>query len=244
MAKRELERDIRQTKRKLFFDKEHDSPMAEAFRGLRTNLHFMNEDKESQVIVFTSSVPKEGKTTVASNYAVSCAVNNKKTIIIDCDIRRPRVDNAFDMPSGKGLLSYLREEIELDKAIRKTKIENLDIMTTSEGRNFVTEMFHSKRFKELVKELRKSYDIVVLDTPPAGVGNEAGIVSAEADGVVVVCGYNMINKKQLLHTKKHLEQANANIFGVVVNRIDRSGYSYGSYSYYTDYYRYYNEYND
>ncbi|GLI56903.1 tyrosine protein kinase [Propionigenium maris DSM 9537] len=239
---RDRDRDIQQAQRKIFFNEDTNSPMAEAFRGLRTNLYFMNEREECHVVVFTSSVPKEGKTTVAANYAMSTAVNGKRTLIIDCDIKRPRIDNAFDIEARGGLLAHLRGEKELAECIVRERYRNLDILPTKGSTEYTTEMFHSQKFAGVVEELKKNYDQIVIDTAPVGVAGEAGIISKHAHGVVVVCGYDMINKKQLMHTKKHLENAGANIYGAVVNRIDRSGYAYGSYSYYTDYYKYYNEY--
>jgi len=238
------DRDIMQSVRKLFFKRDTDTPMAEAFRGLRTNLYFMNEEDKCHVVVFTSSIPKEGKTTVTANYAMSTAINGRKTLIVDCDIKRPRIDNVFDIKrSNDGLYGYLRGDVELSEAIVKSRYENLDILPTKGSTEYTTEMFHSRKFSEMVEKLKEEYDLIVLDTAPVGVAGEAGIIAQNAHGVVVVCGYDMINKKQLINTKKHLESAGAKIYGVVVNRIDRSGYSYGSYSYYTDYYKYYNEYN-
>lgn len=236
-------RDVKQTVRKIFFQKESNSPMAEAFRALRTNLYFMNESKECHVVVFTSSIPKEGKTTVASNYAMSTAINGRKTLIVDCDMKRPRIDNIFGLDTKRGLYSYLVGEKELDEVIVRGRIPNLDILPTIRNNEYTTEMFHSKKFANMIEELKKKYDLIVIDTVPVGVAGEAGIIAQHAHGVVVVCGYGKINKKQLVYTKKHLTTAGANIYGVVVNMIDRSGYSYGSYSYYTDYYKYYNEYN-
>jgi len=237
------DRDIMQSVRKLFFKRDTDIPMAEAFRGLRTNLYFMNEEAKCHVVVFTSSIPKEGKTTVTANYAMSTAINGKKTLIVDCDIKRPRIDNVFDLERSKGgLYGYLRGDVELSEAIVKGKYENLDILPTKGSTEYTTEMFHSRKFGKMIEKLREEYDFIVLDTAPVGVAGEAGIIAQHAHGVVVVCGYDMINKKQLINTKKHLTSAGAKVYGVVVNRIDRSGYSYGSYSYYTDYYKYYNEY--
>lgn len=235
-------RDIKQGTRKIFFQEGIDSPMEEAFRRLRTNLYFINKSKGCHVVVFTSSIPKEGKTTIASNYAVSTAINGKKTLIIDCDMRRPRVSNIFDLEVKGGLYSYLVGEKELDEVVINGGIKNLDILPTSKSLDYTTEMFHSKKFENMIKELKKKYDLIVLDTTPVGVVAEAGIIAQHAHGVVVVCRYDTVNKKELIYTKKHLVTAGVNIYGVVVNRVDRSGYSYGNYSYYIDYYKYYGDY--
>ncbi len=236
-------KDKSNTVRKLFFLKESQSPMAEAFRVLRTNLYFMNNDNECQVIVFTSSIPKEGKTTVAANYAVSTAINGKKTLLLDCDLKRPRIDNIFDLDVKEGLYSYLVGDQELDEVVVKERLPNLDIIPTRKSSGYTTELFHGKKFLNMIDEIKKKYDLIVIDTAPVGITGEAGIIAQNAHGVVVVCRYDMVNRKQLEYTKKHLSNAGANIYGVVVNRIDRSGYFYGSYSYYTDYYKYSNYYN-
>jgi len=228
-------------KRKMFFSREQDSHLAESLRVLRTNIHFM-EEKKNRMIVFTSTIPKEGKSTISANYAMSVAISGEKVLLIDCDIRRPRAHSSFGIEIEKGLGGVLMEEYAVEDVILKDVEPNLDILPSTHLNHNVTELFLGNRMKDLLLKLRKEYDLIVLDTPPLVISTDAVILSEYADGVVYVCGYDMVSKKQLLQSKKMLDRAKANIYGVVVNKIDKNGYSYGNYGYYNYNYKYYEEY--
>lgn len=229
-------------KRKIFFNKEQDSHLAESLRILRTNLHFM-EEKKNRVVVFTSTIPKEGKSTISANYAMSVAMSGEKVLIVDCDIRRPRAHSSFGVEVSKGLGEILLEKEKLEDVILKDIEPNLDILPSTHLNHNVTELFLGSRMKNLLLELRKRYDLIVLDTPPLVISTDAVILSEYANGVVYICGYDMVSKKQLIQSRKILERAGANIYGVVVNKIDKNGYSYGNYGYYNYNYKYYDEYS-
>lgn len=229
-------------KRKMFFNKEQDSHLAESLRILRTNLHFM-EEKKNRIVIFTSTIPKEGKSTVSANYAMSVAMSGEKVLIVDCDIRRPRAHSSFGIEINKGLGEILLEKENLEDVILKDIEPNLDILPSTHLNHNVTELFLGNRMKNLLLELRKRYDLIVLDTPPLVISTDAVILSEYSDGVVYVCGYDMVSKKQLIQSRKILDRAKANIYGVVVNKIDKDGYSYGNYGYYNYNYKYYDEYS-
>mgnify|MGYP001388103848 FL=1 len=229
-------------KRKMFFNKEQDSHLAESLRILRTNLHFM-EEKKNRIVIFTSTIPKEGKSTVSANYAMSVAMSGEKVLIVDCDIRRPRAHSSFGIEVNKGLGEILLEKESLEDVILKDIEPNLDILPSTHLNHNVTELFLGNRMKNLLLELRKRYDLIVLDTPPLVISTDAVILSEYSDGVVYVCGYDMVSKKQLIQSRKILDRAKANIYGVVVNKIDKDGYSYGNYGYYNYNYKYYDEYS-
>ncbi len=229
-------------KRKMFFNKEQDSHLAESLRILRTNLHFM-EEKKNRIVIFTSTIPKEGKSTVSANYAMSVAMSGEKVLIVDCDIRRPRAHSSFGIEVNKGLGEILLEKESLEDVILKDIEPNLDILPSTHLNHNVTELFLGNRMKNLLLELRKRYDLIVLDTPPLVISTDAVILSEYSDGVVYVCGYDMVSKKQLVQSRKILDRAKANIYGVVVNKIDKDGYSYGNYGYYNYNYKYYDEYS-
>jgi capsular exopolysaccharide synthesis family protein len=228
-------------KRMIFFNKEQDSHLAESLRVLRTNIHFM-EEKKNRVIVFTSTLPEEGKSTVAANYAMSVAISGEKVLLVDCDIRRPRAHSSFGIDVEKGLGGILLGNERAEDVILKDVEENLDILPSTHLNHNVTELFLGNRMKNLLLELRKEYDLIVLDTPPIVISTDAVILSKYSDGVVYICGYDMVSKKQLLQAKKILDRAKANIYGIVVNKIDKNGYSYGNYGYYNYNYKYYEEY--
>lgn len=228
-------------KRKMFFKGEEDSHLAESLRILRTNLHFM-EEKKNRIVVFTSTVPKEGKSTVSANYAMSVAMSGEKVLLIDCDIRRPRAHSSFGIDVNKGLGGILLEKEKIEDVILKDIEPNLDILPSTHLNHNVTELFLGSKMKNLLLELRKKYDLIVLDTPPLVISTDAVILSEYSDGIVYVCGYDMVSKKQLIQSRKILERAGANIYGMVVNKIDKNGYSYGNYGYYNYNYKYYEEY--
>jgi len=234
--------DIKKSaERKLFFKDEEDSHLAESLRVLRTNIHFMEESK-NRIIVFTSSIPKEGKSTVAANYAMSVAISGEKVLLVDCDIRRPRAHSSFGKKISKGMGDVLLGNASVEEVILKDVENGLDILPSKHLKENVTELFLGNKMKELLEKLKETYDLIVLDTPPVAVTTDAVILSEYADGVVYIVGYDMVSKKELLQSKKLLDRAGANIYGIVVNKIDKKAYSYGNYGYYNNNYAYYEEY--
>ncbi len=229
------------SKRKMFFKGNQDSHLAESLRVLRTNIHFM-EEKENRVVVFTSTIPREGKSTIAANYAMSVAISGEKVLLVDCDIRRPRAHSSFGIDVVTGMGSILLGEKKSEDVILKDIEENLDILPSKHLSQNVTELFLGNKMKDLLRELRGKYDLIVLDTPPLVISTDAVILSEYSDGVVYICGYDMVTKNELLQSKKMLDRAGANIYGIVVNKIDKRGYSYGNYGYYNNNYSYYEEY--
>jgi len=227
--------------RKIFFKEDQDSHLAESLRVLRTNIHFM-EEKENRIILFTSTIPKEGKSIVSANYAMSVAISGEKVLLVDCDIRRPRAHSSFGINMEYGMGDVLIGNKELKDVIIKDIEGNLDLLPSKHIKQNVTELFLGNRMKNLLKELRKEYDLIVLDTPPLAVATDAAILSEYSDGVVYVCAYDMVSKKELTQAKKLLTTAGANIYGVVVNKIAKKAYSYGNYGYYNNNYGYYEEY--
>ena len=229
-----------QRRKLVFFDKDKEH-IAEAIRMLRTNLYF-TESKDRKVILVTSSIPKEGKSTVAANYALSVAISGEKVILVDCDIRRPRVVDSFGINIDSGFEQVLMGRKNLEDVILRDVEVNLDVLPSkSYGKN-VTELFLGKKMSEIIEKLKEEYNLIVLDTPPLTVATDAALLSTYADGVVYVVGYNMVFKKELLSGKKLLDKAGANIYGVVVNKIDNSGYAVGNYGHYSSNYKYYDEY--
>ena len=224
-------------KRKIFFKNKETTPILEAFRVFRTNMYFIDRERRNKVVLFTSSLPGEGKSTVATNYAVTEAMAGKKVLVIDCDVRKPTLHKFFGVKNELGLHSILAEERH-EGAVKKVS-SNLDIIPTENMSRNQTEMLQSDKLSEFLTMIKTAYDIIILDAPPVNAVADPIILSKESDGVVVVCGYDMVNKRQLEYTKKQLNRAGANIYGVVINRIDQSGYGHGSHGYYNDHYGYY-----
>ena len=230
------------SKRGIFFVTDNDLQITEAFRTLRTNLAFLREKQEGKTLLFTSSIPAEGKSFVASNYAASLAIAHKKVLLIDCDIRRPRAHESFGIKIEKGLESVLTYDEPVESLIMKDILPNLDLLPTKNMKHNVTELFLRDKMKGILAVLREQYDTIILDTPPIAVASDAAILSKAVDGVVVVVGYDQVAKREMEFTREMLDNAGANIYGFVVNGVDKKGMSYGNYGYYTNYYSYYEEY--
>ena len=230
------------SQRSIFFVTDNNLQITEAFRTLRTNLAFLREKDHGKLLLFTSSIPAEGKSFVASNYAASLAIANKKVLLIDCDIRRPRAHESFGIKIEKGLESILTHDAPVESVIMKGILPNLDLLPTKNMKHNVTELFLRDKMKHILDTLKDRYDTIVLDTPPLAVASDAAILSKSVDGVVVVVGYDQVAKRELEFTKEMLDNAGANIYGFIVNGVDKRGMSYGNYGYYTNYYAYYEEY--
>lgn len=228
--------------RSIFFVTEDNLQVTEAFRTLRTNLAFLREKQGGKTLLFTSSIPAEGKSTVAANYAASLAIAHQRVLLVDCDIRRPRAHTSFGIKVEKGLESILNYDENVDSVIIRDVFPNLDLLPTKNMSHNVTELFLRNKLKDVLNNLRDRYDAIILDTPPLAVASDAAILSKIVDGVVVVVAYDQVAERELEHTKEMLENAGANIYGFVVNAVDKHGMSYGNYGYYTNYYNYYEEY--
>jgi capsular exopolysaccharide synthesis family protein len=227
---------------KIFFVDEDNIEVTEALRTLRTNLSFLDDKEKGRTILFSSSIPAEGKSFVAANYAASVAIADKKVLLIDCDIRRPRAHESFGIKVQKGLESVLTNNAPVDEVIIKDIMPNLDLLPTKHMKNNVTELFVRDRMKTILEEIKNNYDVVVLDTPPIAVASDAVILSKNVDGVVIVIGYDQVAKRELEFTKEMFTNAGANLYGFVVNGVDKTGLSYGNYGYYNNYYTYYEDY--
>ena len=230
------------SKRGIFFVTDERPEITESFRTLRTNLAFLREKHHGKTLLFTSSIPAEGKSTVASNYAASLAIAGRKTLIIDCDIRRPRAHESFGIKIEKGLECALTHDEPVKDLIMKNVLPNLDLLPTKNMKNNVTELFLRDKMKDIIGSIKDEYDTIILDTPPLAVASDAAILSRDVDGVVVVVGYDQVAERELKFTKEMLDNAGANIYGFIVNGVEKKAMSYGNYGYYTNYYSYYEEY--
>jgi capsular exopolysaccharide synthesis family protein len=224
----------------LFFGENMDTPVTDTFRKLKNNLKF-DVKGDNKILAFTSSISGEGKTTVSINYALSQSLSGKKVLLIDCDMRKSKIETAFGLDSNKkGLYSYINGDLPLEKIIIKNFRENLDIIIAEKNKNYSPEMLHKKELHKLFVDLKKDYDLIILDTSPIGVTSDLGSISEYLDSLVIVCGYNMITKKQLIFENETLKNLDINVIGIVINKIERSAYSsLGTYvDYYSPYYDY------
>lgn len=210
------------------------SPIAESYRTLRTNIQFSSFDKKIQTLIVTSSGPGEGKSTTSSNLAVVMAQNGNKTILIDCDQRKPKLHKVFLTSNQKGLSDLLVGNFTFEDAVQKTHIENLDLLTSGTRPPNPSELLASEKMKSFIEELRKKYDCIIIDTPPVIAVTDAQIVSRHADGCLLVVASSQAEREAAIKAKELLEKVDAKILGVVLNKLDVQEKGYYGY-YYTDY---------
>jgi capsular exopolysaccharide synthesis family protein len=217
---------------------EKHSPMAEAYRHLRTSLLFSSAGKPPQTILVTSSQPAEGKTTTAINTAITLAQADADVVVIDCDLRRPRVHNYFGMDNSQGLTNYLSGERDTDNLIKTySDLPRLKVITSGPIPPNPAELLSSNEMKNLLQFLSGRYRHVIIDSPPAISFTDAAILSTLVDGVVLVAMANKSSIHLMRRFKQRLGGIGARIYGVVLNGI-RSGsveyeyYGAGYYNYY------------
>ncbi|HLA95653.1 MAG TPA: polysaccharide biosynthesis tyrosine autokinase, partial [Pyrinomonadaceae bacterium] len=218
---------------------ERHSPMAEAYRHLRTSLLFSSAGKPPQSILVTSSQPSEGKTTTAVNTAITLAQSDVDVVIIDCDLRRPRLHSYFDLENTKGLTNYLSGERNTDNLIKTCRdLPRLKIITSGPIPPNPTELLSSNEMKNLLQFLRGRYKHVVIDSPPAISFTDAAILSTLVDGVVIVAMAGKSSIHLMRRFKQRLGTIGARIYGVVLNGLKSGSAEYDYYgSGYYDYYR-------
>jgi capsular exopolysaccharide synthesis family protein len=212
------------------------SPVAESFRGLRTNLVFSASEKALSTILITSPGPQEGKTTVAINLAAAFSQETKLTLLLDCDLRRPELHKIFGYANDTGLSTKL-----LDQSVTNGGAilwnESLAVIPSGNPPPNPTELLASNKMTEILERLKKVAEIVVIDSPPSIV-SDAVVLSAKVDGVIIVIHPGHTHSGAALALTEQLRRANARVLGVVLNQISRKqlGY-YGRYRYeYAPYY--------
>lgn len=212
------------------------SPVAEAYRILRTNIEFSSTDRKIKVILVTSSGPAEGKSTTAANTAIAMADANRRVLLIDCDLRKPAIHRMFGLVNIKGLTNILVEGIEYSDITNVTEVENLEIITSGPKPPNPAELLGSRRMKEFLDRVREDYDVVIIDAPPVLPVTDAAVLSQYVDGVILVAGYGVTTFEAAAQAKASLQKVNARILGVVLNGapVDRGGGYYYYYYYYYD----------
>jgi capsular exopolysaccharide synthesis family protein len=214
----------------------------ENFRVVRTNLLSVGTlSKDPQVIMVTSSMPKEGKTVVSSNLALSFAQTGAKTLLLDTDMRRGRLHRLFGLRKSPGLSALLYDQCTIEEACRPSGKEGLSILTAGRHIESGTEMLGTPKFAELMAELRRRYDRIIIDTPPVLGLSETSIVQAHADGVLFVVWGGHTPMRNMKVAVETLQANGANFYGFILNRLDLSAtINYYQYYYYSnDYYHNY-----
>ena len=208
------------------------SPIAEAYRTLRTNIQFSNVDENLKVICVTSSGPSEGKTTISCNLAETFAQSGKRVLLIDGDLRKPRVHKVFKISGTKGITNLLAGQMKLEEVTNYVG-SDLTVIPCGPIPPNPSELLASKRMKELLDELRNLYDIIIIDAPPVGVVTDSAILSTIVDGILLVVASGKTDIDGAKRAKQLLENVNARILGVVMTMMPVSKKGYYGYQYYS-----------
>ncbi len=207
---------------------------SEAFRSLRTSLYFRDTESENRVIQITSPVPGDGKSTVATNLAISIAQSGRSVLLIDADMRRPRISCLFGLRSEIGLADLLRKKCTLSEVLRQGPIPNLSLIASSVSAKDPAELLSSVTFSSLIDSLRTQFDYIILDTPPLLAVSDAASVAARADAVLLTVRLRRNSKPLALQASQMLLDMGVRPMGIVVNGITNSRgyeYRYGQYGY-------------
>lgn len=208
-------------------------PRAESYRQLRTHLKFTNVDGGTQTVVVTSSVPGEGKTTTATNLAVMIAESGARVLIVDADLRRPRVAKTLGVEGAVGLSTILSGQIDVEDAVQVWgESAELDVIASGEIPPNPSELLGSENMGRVLEWAKENYDIVLLDAPPMQPVTDPTVLAAQCSGVALVCrvdGYS--HRDQLRGALENLESSSARLLGLVLTRVPlkRSGYQYYDY---------------
>lgn len=228
--------------RDLYIQRQSKSTVAECCRTIRTNLLFMSPDKPIKRMLVTSAGPQEGKTTALINIGITMAHSGNKVLLVDTDMRRPRLHKSFGVSNEVGVSSVIVGECALDDAIKSTEVPGLFILPSGPVPPNPAELLHTARFKELSDELATRFDRVAFDSPPIGAVADPLVLANQMDGTVLVLKMFRTNRDMAERAVRSLGDANANLLGAVLNDVDLEKRQYGYYlGYYYGYGRYYGE---
>ncbi len=213
------------------------SPDAEAYRILRTNIEFNRKNPEDNAITVVSGGAGEGKSTTLVNLAYICAQGGYTTLMIDADLRRPRLHTFFDINNSVGLTNYLTTELMLEDVILQTPVDNLYFMPSGILPADAAGILNSRRMSELIQDVKQRFDLVLVDSPPILGVSDASVLASEVDLTMIVVQHRKLPRNMLLRVKQAVENVGGHVIGVVLNNVDVRSDS--QYQYYTSYYTYY-----
>lgn len=219
-------------KRPLITAQKPKSPIAEAYRTLRTNIHFSGLDNPYRTIMVTSAGPGEGKSTTMANLAVAMAQAGNRTLIVDCDLRKPVQHKIFELSNLKGVTNVLVDKIHADEIIQPTLVDNLFVLTSGPIPPNPSELLGSERMKNLISHLKTSFDMVLFDAPPALAVTDAAVLSGQIDGVILVLRSQVAKIDMAKQAKELIEKANGKFIGSVLYGVKFTGEDYHYYYYY------------
>jgi capsular exopolysaccharide synthesis family protein len=206
------------------------SPAAETFRMIRTNLAFMSPDDPLRSVVVTSAMPLEGKTTIASNLAVTLAQFGRSVLLVDSDLRRPRLHHVLAVDNQTGLSTLVAGRSSLSASVHGTKIDGLSLLTSGPIPHNPSELLHSEAFVRVKDELLQHFDYVLFDSPPMGAVTDAAILAPQVDGVLLVVRAGTSTLHAIAGARKQLSSVSGRLLGAILNDADLrvKGYRYGA----------------
>lgn len=210
------------------------SPIAEAFRKLRTNLQFLAVDNPPRVIVVTSSMPNEGKSTTAINIALALAEAEHNVVLVDGDMRRPTLHKHLDLVQPVGFSTVLSGSASLEDALQETRFPGLTALTSGAIPPNPSELLGSLAAKKLLSEMRTQFDYVIVDSTPLLAVTDAAILAAGADGVLIMARFGHTKRDHLAHAVEALESVGARLLGAVFTMVPTRGSGSYAYAYYGD----------
>jgi len=224
--------DLTEQEKDMFVHAKPKDPISEVYRSIRTSILFSaTEEHPLKAVVLTSSAPQEGKTTTLCNLAIAMAQNNKKVLLVDADMRNPRLQHVFKKENTKGLSTFLTGQARLEDIIQKTEIEGLSIITSGIHPPNPSELLASHKMATFLAEAKAKFDLVLFDTPPVAIITDAVVLSGIADGLIMVVESGKTSKKVLPHVHQLLVNAKARAVGIILNKAPLYSQSY-YYSYY------------
>jgi capsular exopolysaccharide synthesis family protein len=215
------------------------TPWAEAFRVLRTNMQYVEVDQDHRVVVISSSLPGEGKSTTSASLAITLAMAGESVALVECDLRRPTMAKRLGLDDAVGTTSVLIGKVSLDDALQVQRDSGVRVLTCGPRPPNPSELLQSHAMELLVKDLRSRFDVVILDAPPLLPVTDAALLAARADGLIAIVRHGKTTRDQLAHALERVDSVGAKCLGVVINLVppkrgrDKGyGYGYGySYSY-------------
>jgi capsular exopolysaccharide synthesis family protein len=208
-----------------------DPMIVEAFMALHSTLRLKDESRNAKLLMVTSTLPGEGKSFVTTNLALAFASQGQRTVVVDCDLRKPNVQNSFRLHAAKGVINYCTQGASLDEITIRNVHPNLDVITTGGRSKIPAQLFNSKEFEALLSELGKRYDRILFDTPPLGVVSDAMNILPMMDGAIFTIRFNKVRRKAAHRSARRLLSANVEVFGAILNDMDMklAGDYYGEY---------------
>lgn len=215
-------------KRRLLAHNSPKDPVAEQYRTLRTNIQFSNVDQDIKTIVVTSSGAEEGKSTTTSNLATVYAQQGLNVLLIDADLRKPTGHYTFRLENHIGLTNVLTRQSTLAQAVQESEIPHLSVLTSGPIPPNPSELLASAQMAELLKEMKKQFDMIIFDTPPILAVADAQILANQVDGTILVVSSGKTEKDAALKAKELLSNAQGKLLGVVLNnrKVEEGNYYY------------------